>query len=243
MTAGSVLASVRERPVLFSGPMVRAILDGKKSQTRRVVTKGTSTSGPRWESLDWSRCHVDPGLGGGQYLKVGGPDDTMHRVRCKLGEIGDRLWIRETYLAMAIDGGPVRDVMYSDHEDYDICYPSKSDKMDLGWRVVPSIHMPRWASRLTLEITEVRVERLGMISDADAAAEGFRCEHGFDYCTRGCGSPAVRFMAGDFAKALSPDSWVWVIGFRRMDGSTPAAPSRGSANKKVNHRRQSGGAR
>ena len=95
MTApAAVAAPARERPILFSGPMVRAILEGRKTQTRRVVTPHTcDVERGLWAQLDWSRVFVDPGLGGGQYLKVGGPDDTIHRVRCRWS-IGDRLWVR-----------------------------------------------------------------------------------------------------------------------------------------------------
>jgi len=145
-----VSAVAGERPILFSSPMVRAILAGKKSQTRRIVKpvfhKGT----------------ILKYAGDSEYL-AGKTTDSSDVVRlfCPYGQPGDTLWVRETWRASASDPKYVH--FAADLSDY--------EREEKGpWR--PSIFMPRWASRLTLRITSVRVERLQDISEADAEAEG-----------------------------------------------------------------------
>jgi hypothetical protein len=126
--------SIKERPILFSGPMVLAILEGRKCQTRRVVKHVTHPDCP--------------------YLDLAGM-----AVACPYGQPGDRLWVREAFAG----GGHGQRVVYRADEP---SYPA------YRWR--PSIHMPRCASRITLEITGVRVERLNDISEADAISEGIK---------------------------------------------------------------------
>lgn len=185
---------MRERPILFSGPMVKAILAGAKTQTRRVVPE------PRAAKLygrrsDPSRHFADPGLGDGPYLHwfyTGGDigDDAQAvRVDCKYGAVGDRLWVRETWYddferkpgeahelnTDRFDDGRVEGIEYRASHDCASfeagcpCNPDGDGKRS-EWR--PSIYMPRWASRLTLEITGVRLQRLQEITDEDAKAEG-----------------------------------------------------------------------
>ncbi len=124
---------MKERPILFSAPMVRAILDGSKTQTRRVVKLQT----PKAASI--SDFCVDG-------IRVG---------RCPYGQPGDRLWVREAWADCD------KLVRYYATDDV---HPLRKKR--------PSIHMPRWASRITLEVTGVRVERLQDISFSDARAEG-----------------------------------------------------------------------
>lgn len=170
---------MKERPILFSAPMVRAILAGRKTQTRRAVRKQfapdadpaevpasspegwqiTGHSGLWWD--DAASCFDDA-------------------IKCPYGQPGDRLWVRETWqgplLEYAGDYQRVNRGLSINNPEH--CVYRATDKMDavdddgkeLGWR--PSIHMPRWASRILLEITGVRVERLNDISEADSAAEG-----------------------------------------------------------------------
>lgn len=165
---------VKERPILFQGAMVRALLAGTKTQTRRVV-KGVA--------LDW--LHPDGFT----------PEFVAHRENglCPYGKPGDRLVVRETwqYYDWTEDGYPF--VRYAAdnasvlHEHFSEDWAERLQDVwvdlssvenltidnrarDRRWR--PSIHMPRWASRILLEITEVRVERLQSISEADARAEG-----------------------------------------------------------------------
>lgn len=131
---------MRERPMLFSSPMVRALLDGRKTQTRRVV-KAPSEAAPI-DDYRWTY------------------DQILANIACPHGVPGDRLWVKETF------------VYRSKHERY--YYRADHPKYDPyahnGWS--PSSHMPRAASRITLEIVSVRVERLHEISEDDAMAEG-----------------------------------------------------------------------
>lgn len=153
---------MKERPILFSSEMVRAILDGRKTMTRRVVkTNNHSTN------LDTYFMDGEPSVLGMQFT-----DGT--NVKCPYGKVGDRLWVRETWTQRwdddksefdgylyAADGAYVVHVDGGQNADGSVRSPWKSP-----------IHMPREASRLTLEITGVRVQRLNEISDEDAKAEG-----------------------------------------------------------------------
>lgn len=169
---------MKERPIIFSGPMVRAILEGRKTQTRRVVKDDTM--------LAWLNCDnvVKP------------INDHVAHLGCPYGQPGDRLWVRETFCP-----------------DYDPpIYKADEDQAKIAWK--PSIHMPRWASRITLEITAVRVERLQDISDADALAEG--CEP-----FRENDMNAIDAYADLWADINGPENWeanpwVWVIEFKKV---------------------------
>lgn len=185
---------MREHPILFSGPMVRAILSGTKSQTRRIVKPQPP---PEREAIL------------AKFPKQKG---------CPYGQPGDRLWVRETLKCdthgnwhYAADNDVVQlpagsawtehMLAWAHHKDGDTCV---------------SIHMPRWASRITLEITGVRVERLQDISHRDALAEGV------DYdVSKPDGAPLPRFQAlwdkinGKRAPWAS-NPWTWVLSFKRV---------------------------
>lgn len=157
---------VRERPILFSGEMVRAVLDGHKSVTRRVVTWKTRFPdfiGGRGEEQDpskWGWFFDGPSHHGYMVLGRGLNECQDHgsiSIPCPYGEPGDRLWVRESF-------------QYADSGQQDVFYAADDERSSVGWR--PSIYMPRWASRLTLEVTKVRVERIQEISEEDAVAEG-----------------------------------------------------------------------
>jgi len=147
---------MKERPILFNHHMVRSILSGAKSQTRRIVKP---PSNYRWLNVN-----------AGAMVNSGGHKKHISDLACKHGKSGDRLWVRETWNTF----DPWIGVFYAadDHSfgigDYDD--PDRIEAHDIRWR--PSIHMPRWASRIELEIVDVRVERLNEISEADAIAEG-----------------------------------------------------------------------
>lgn len=129
---------MKERPILFSGPMVKAILDGRKTQTRRVIKPQPSISGP-YEGFLYGRTFG---------------------YTCPYGSKGEALWVRETW-------------RYDRETDYKpIAYRADGQIASEKWK--PSIFMPRWASRITLEITDVRVERVKDISPHNALAEGIR---------------------------------------------------------------------
>lgn len=145
---------MNEKPILFSGAMVRAILEGHKTQTRRVL-KGIA--------LEM--------LGDGftaEYVA-----DTGNAAWCPYGRPGDRIWVRETFSRCGCDGctkaWPMPWPLGKDN--HPVLYrATRNGTSGLVWR--PSIFMPRWASRITLEVTKVRVERVQEISEEDANAEG-----------------------------------------------------------------------
>ena len=196
---------MKERPILFSGAMVRALLDGTKTQTRRIV---------KARDLEWMDVHQ--GLREPDnaercpYGQPGAVVDSGHRIG------GDRLYVREAWAAPhAYDHLPPRLIP----QDARIHYAATEDRGGLLWR--PSIHMPRWASRITLEITDVRVERLQSISTADALAEGVNVHpsHHGKPCTS-LYSP-VQAYRDLWEQINGPGSWdanpwVWVVSFRRV---------------------------
>lgn len=170
--------AVRERPILFSGEMVKAILAGRKTQTRRIPTFANSDlSRFWWNLLEWDESkvpedamHTFPDDG---YLHVAtrpNPNDPQTVgcwTRSRVGPIwqpGDRLWVRESW---AIDETKSQEEF---NRSELILYRADGERTGVKWH--PSIHMPRWASRITLEITDVRVQRLNEISEEDARAEG-----------------------------------------------------------------------
>ena len=206
---------MKERPVLFSAPMVRAILAGTKTQTRRVVKpQPTMRDGePAWP-IDAKR-----------------PRDRGFED-CPYGQPGDRLWVRETWQADPIIDdtwastqwhGCPKDARIADlperfHHPRFCNYKADWLHGDIRWR--PSIFMPRWASRITLEVTDVRVERLQSISNADALAEGVvvHKDHHHKRTSHIC-SPYQAYR--DLWESINghgsweANPWVWVVEFQR----------------------------
>ena len=216
---------MKERPILFSGTMVKAIFDGRKTQTRRVMRLQPTSPAtifdvagglPVWAI--WPSEELDD---------AGHPKD--HGIKCPYGRPGDRLWVREAWRITTKDNHPTLGYRFGEQ-----CVPgyhgtrmvgglmlswAELKRCDDCWR--PSIHMPRWASRITLEITAVRVERLQAISEDDARAEG---------CTGNCPVGNIRAhkagpfsyeyaqlwdkINGDGSWAANP--WVWVVEFRKV---------------------------
>jgi hypothetical protein len=193
-----------DRPMLFSGPMVRAIFDGRKTQTRRVLNPQP------WGPFTWPKQPWQP---------------------------GDRLWVRETW-------APVDHIVGTERED-PVCVGYRADHWAIcheadnvhalntyawNWDMVkwrPSIHMPRWASRLTLEVVSVRVERLREITEADALAEGIDTESD-DFAraeglvAAGASRPAAVFAFADLWDSLAKpgtrwedNPWIWCVEFKR----------------------------
>lgn len=208
---------MKERPVIFNGEMVRAILDGRKTQTRRVIkvqpesktfglrkiieSENASEEGKYYwslsDALGISRARSNPFL-------------------CPFGQVGDRLWVRETFAAFDADWRhPGKPHDLKDGPWPNVVYPASVAKIPDG-TCRPSIHMPRWASRITLEITAVRVERLNDISEEDARAEGAPAElciigekHYMGFRT------LWKSIYGEESWSANP--WVWVIEFRRVE--------------------------
>jgi len=252
----------KERPILFSGPMVRAILEGRKTQTRRVVkpqpqesfavdyNKDGDVNERRSYGWSWQRSpmhgHLDC------------PNEMI--TLCPYGQPGDRLWVRETWQMVDQDGEADASSLLRERLGSTAPFRGVQGDRPITWRAVyradgeaehptygpinwrPSIHMPRWASRLALEVTVVRVERLQEISEEDAKAEGARF---FPDIPLGRGSvypplprwsmfdPAdtdqclgtARFAFGNawnktYAKrglGWDTNPWVWVVEFKKVE--------------------------
>jgi hypothetical protein len=208
---------VKERPILFSGPMVLALLDGRKTQTRRLVgARGFHAFEGDEDNDGWPLAPVE---------RTG----CLARLPATYGAPGDRLWVRETWYdnapSMTLQertrepDGSIRGVEYrathdcASFEDGCPCNPDGDGKRS-EWR--PSIFMPRWASRLTLEVTSVRVEPLQSISERDACAEGMGSP-----LTRDCKTPKFAALWDAINGERAPwasNPWVWVIEFRRLAG-------------------------
>lgn len=189
-----------ERPILFSSEMVRAILDGRKTQTRRVIKP---------QPIDIDRI-------GGTFAASWNEKtaEVYEPFACKYGIAGDRLWVREAWRCF---GG--REYEYQQHQPsirYRATEELTGPDYGLGQQWRPSIHMPRWASRITLEITNIRVERVQDISQQDAACEGVDFVNTGDFVTPFAtlwDSINATRDGGKFAWTANP--WVWVIEFRR----------------------------
>lgn len=207
-----------ERPIIFSGPMVRAILAGRKTVTRRVVKL------PKWadssQGIEVEQLHGDgPPWPVAISRETGCPVD----LDCPYGQPGDRLWVRETWTHDAPDIETAR-AAYEDAllggMTYGPYYRATECAPDtLTWR--PSIHMPRWASRITLEVMSVRVERLQEISEADAHAEGAtwadnRPGHDYPKTKREAFSALWDSINGK-SHPWSSNPWVWRVEFKRVE--------------------------
>jgi hypothetical protein len=212
-----------EKPILFKDDMIRAILEGRKCQTRRLLKPQPEQPGPGY--------YFDAYNGGPQW-NWWDKDHRQHLgqiFKCPYGKPGGRLWVRETWCAVDdTDLNGDRWVDYRATPKYSAEHPAGWENAPdspeaLKWR--PSIHMPRWASRITLEITDVRVERLQDISAADAKAEGVARPDLNGWCDEG---KWVSQFAWLWQSINGPDSWdanpwVWVIEFKRIDQEAKAA--------------------
>lgn len=200
--------TTKETPVLFNAPMVRALIEGRKTQTRRIIKpqppEGAAKCGPNsyegpggptwwWTNDDETKLWPRPKLD--------------KAIACPFGKPGDRLWVRETWQTDPVG-------------EFGECYKATGHNPKCAihghlWR--PSIHMPRWASRLTLEIVAVRVERLQEISENDAIAEG---------AWRSRNPALVSIWPPEFENlwesingpgSWEANPWVWVISFRKVE--------------------------
>lgn len=221
---------MKERPILFSAPMVRALLDGSKTQTRRIVKK-VGLAAPAPQSVI-----------GGAATYAGGMV-----AHCPYGHPGDRIWVRERFRLTdtfdldspsrvgerCVDAGyktPWTPIQYEAdgwrRDWHHVGTPPHDGTVPKPGKTRVSLHMPRWASRILLEIVSVRVERLNDCSEADALAEGVKaqpCDHVRLSCNEiGCCGPAARGMYAALwdqingAGAWAANPWVWVIEFKRV---------------------------
>lgn len=236
------MSQIKERPILFSAPMVRAILEDRKTVTRRPVKGGQipteDTSIPVGDRQRWSAIgQRDPRYG---FCVFGSTEAECAReleeyAPCPYGKPGDRLWVRETTEADYANGA-VLSRYAADREPvlYAGCGDPEYNGSVAHWnyprRSRPSIHMQRWASRVLLEITAVRVERLQDISEEQARAEGVRLmrdDSGTWVSREGPGKlvtpwPTAKEAFSDLWNSINgpnawdANPWVWVVEFKRV---------------------------
>lgn len=241
---------MKERGMIFNGEMVRAILDGRKTQTRRIMKpqpEPCPRGGHWWPSNVFkTMLHVEEEMQNGKGGWGGLVGDA-----CPFGDVGDRIWVREAYRfpASLDDVSPTgvgeMAVATGYRKPWAPTFYEFTGTFSDGWKgfetppkvsgagkLRPSIHMPRWASRILLEITDVRVERLNAISEEDAEAEGIDMEALYD--SQDCydciadhnmtGRPTVtgafKFLWESIygEEGWKSNPWVWVIEFKRMEG-------------------------
>ena len=210
----------KERPIIFSGEMIKAILEGKKTQTRRVIKPQpgghrdgcwpVDSNSPLAEFCFWHDLIEEK------------PDE---QIFCPYGKPGDRLWVREAWADMVCVSSTERGKGKGESNPH---YKASADSTELkilksAWK--PSIHMPKWASRITLEIKNVRVEKVQKIPVYDAYWEGApACDiHGHDDCFYGIHGHQCSFerlwdsINAKRGYGWDKNPWVWVIEFKRSD--------------------------
>ncbi|HEB4946951.1 TPA: hypothetical protein R0J13_002077 [Klebsiella quasipneumoniae] len=249
---------MKERGMIFNGEMVRAILDGRKTQTRRIMKVQPESNQLGLLLITDSTKHSDIGKYHWAESNATGNHVRSKLFSCPFGAVGDSIWVRETWAILGNEDGccidweeklckadersaariyrasceqrPGNYGLWSIPDDADWKPHTKDYQYEGAWR--PSIHMPRWASRILLEITDVRVERLNAISEEDAEAEGIDMEALYD--SQDCydciadhnmtGRPTV---TGAFKylwesiygeESWKANGWVWVISFKRVEG-------------------------
>ncbi len=200
------MTTVSERGMIFNAEMVRALLDGRKTQTRRIIKDCTVGRDPISKFIKIGKKFI------GCY-----PEDVPELIRecCPYGVPGDRIWVRETWAEAGASAPDLKLYRANYPEHVPSIYENVPPAEEIRW--TPSIHMPRTASRILLEITDVRVERLRSMSQDDARAEGVIAASG----------PMEAGLAfrelwdsiyGD--ESWNSNPWVWVIKFKRIEELT-----------------------
>lgn len=210
---------MKERGMIFNSEMVRAILEGRKTQTRRMIkgVDGAASFNPEWD------------INGEEIFVVLGEKDhtgmnpVLGAISCPFGVVGDRIWVRETW-AEAGPSAPNLKLYRANYPAHVPTYYENAPPADeIRW--TPSIHMPRWASRITLEVTGVRVERLNSISQEDAQAEGMELTGWRPTYSDPDSGGEVWTPYDNFAQlwesiygeeGWKANPWVWVIEFKRI---------------------------
>ena len=212
---------MKERPVIFNSEMVRAILDGRKTQTRRVMAVQPESNQFGLLRITDSTKRSDIGKYHWAESNATGTHQRSALFSCPFGQVGDRLWVREAYQGPLFNFDQMETYLEdtSKFERPEFCeyradggktpeYYDADDNLRFGWK--PSIHMPRWASRITLEITGVSVERLQDICEEDAIAEGGTKHFNIDWF-----GPLWASIYG--VDSWNANPWVWVIAFHRVE--------------------------
>lgn len=208
---------MKERGMIFNAEMVRALLSGRKTQTRRIMKVQPKSNQLGLLLITDSTKHSDIGKYHWAESNATGNHVRSKLFSCPFGAVGDRIWVRETFNSFWVTDEEIEEIQEDISKAADLCdykadYPDSSQPAE-GW--TPSIHMPRWASRILLEIIDVRVERLRSMSQDDARAEGVIAASG----------PMEAGLAfrelwdsiyGEESWKANP--WVWVIEFKRVEG-------------------------
>lgn len=216
---------MKERGMIFNGEMVRALLDGRKTQTRRIA-KGVEGAVKFCPECDINGEDIFVALGEKDHT---GMNPVLGATSCPFGAVGDRIWVRETFQ------GPLFDFDLMDSyckdptpfERPEFCvykadgapapeFYDADDELHCRWR--PSIHMPRWASRILLEITNVRVERLQEITLGDICKEIGCGLYDFRPATHGFQAWEELWQSIYGEDSWKANPWVWVIEFKRVEG-------------------------
>lgn len=184
---------MKEKPILFSGEMVRAILDGRKTQTRRVCKP---------EHFNGSEMPLDHTM----------ENAIQYGAKCPYGKVGDRLWVKETFAPNGV-GSALAELFQSKQQPK--IYYRATHEGAVSWNWKPSIFMRREYSRITLEIVSVRVERLNDISQSDAVAEGVAWS--YDEQRSPCEAYQSLWESINGAGSWAVNPWVWVIEFKRVN--------------------------
>lgn len=212
--------AIKERPILFNVEMVRAILSGLKTQTRRLIKSQPAhgcqynINGNKDKAIHWNGDKENP-----IYVPVRATSaDTFWKS--PFGKPGDQLWVRETFYICP------NNRFSTPHYCADGPLPSLSERHDVGLlKKYPSIHMPRWASRIQLEVTDIRVERLQEITEEDAVAEGINMKIPLKPHQTGMGAthPSAVFSELWNSINVKPEScweanpYVWVVEFKSIN--------------------------
>ncbi|MGM8373424.1 hypothetical protein ACS6F6_07590 [Enterobacter hormaechei subsp. steigerwaltii] len=214
-----------ERGMIFNGEMVRAILDGRKTQTRRIMKVQPDTPEFGLRRIIESSIANEIGMYFWSQEDARGIKARSKQFSCPYGDVGDRIWVRETFQGPLFDFEEME--AYQDDSSKfkrpEFCvykadgkpapeFFDADENLHCCWR--PSIHMPRWASRITLEITGVRVEQLNDISEEDARSEGISGSSARD--VKEAYAALWRSIYGSDSWRANP--WVWVIEFKRIEG-------------------------
>lgn len=220
---------MKERGIIFNGEMVRAILDGRKTQTRRIMKMQPQPSKSRPGDFWFSSKKLESMVHVSDLVPGHSPISDCHLFFqehcCPFGTVGDRIWVRETW-AEAGAGAPDLKLYRANYPEHvPTHYENVPPADEIRW--TPSIHMPRCASRITLEITGVRVERLNSISQEDAQAEGMELTGWRPTYSDPDSGGEVWTPYDNFAQlwesiygeeSWKANPWVWVIEFKRIEG-------------------------
>ena len=220
------MTKIIERGMIFNDEMVRAILDGRKTQTRRIMKVQPDTPEFGLRRIMESSIANEIGMYFWSQEDARGIKARSKQFFCPFGDVGDRIWVRETW---AEAGASAPDLTLY-RANYPAHVPTHYENVppaeDVRW--TPSIHMPRWASRILLEITDVRVEQLKSISEEEARSEGVaQLREGFWKHYQPGWTQHQLSARGSFATLWESiygfgewdrNPWVWVIEFKRIEG-------------------------